>query len=79
MVGLNSYEAGKSWKEAKGSLQPTKSPLLGLELGDFAGLRLVSVRARFIREREIFGSGLLQHFLFSPPAEDRDQRAQGDD
>jgi hypothetical protein len=50
-----------------------------LELGDFAGLCLVSVGARFIRERKIFGAGLLQHFLFSPPAEDRDQRAQGDD
>ena len=59
----------------EGSLFHVTAELLSLSLGSFARCWLVSVGALFLRERKIWGAGPLQHFPFSPPAEDRDQRA----
>jgi hypothetical protein len=59
----------------EGPLFHVTTELLSLSLGNFAWFWLVSVKARFIRERKILGAGPLQYFPFSPPAEERDQRA----
>ena len=59
----------------EGSLFQVTAELLSLSLGSFARCWLVSVGALFLPERKIWGAGPLQHFPFSPPAEDRNQRA----
>jgi hypothetical protein len=46
-----------------------------LNLGSFGRCWLVSVGSHFIHERKIWGTGSLQHFSFSPPAQERGQRA----
>ena len=47
---------------------------LSPSLGNLAWFRLISVGARFIRERKIWGAGPLPYFPFSPTEEDRAQR-----
>ncbi len=50
-----------------------------LSLGSFAWLfRLVLVGARFTGKRKILSTRPLQHFPFSPPAKEWDQRANND-
>jgi hypothetical protein len=71
--GVNS--AFPAYSVLTGPLFHVTAELLSLSLGNFAWFWLVSVGARFINERQIWGAGPLQYFSFSPPAEERDQRA----
>jgi hypothetical protein len=71
--GVNSAFPGYS--VVKDPLFHVTAELLSLSLGNFAWFWLVSVGVRFINERQIWGAGPLQYFPFSPPAEERDQRA----
>jgi len=72
--------------DAKTAQEPTAfghrhqcSESSALSLGSFARLfRLVLVGARFAGKREILSTRPLQHFLFSPPAKEWDQRANND-
>jgi hypothetical protein len=48
---------------------------LSLSLGNFAWFWLISLGARLIRERKIWGTSPLQHFPLSPPEEEWGQRA----
>src|ERR1700680_3700178 len=63
--------------------KPTSPPIISLSLGNLAWFWSVQVgarfmRARFMRERKIRGTRPLQHFAFSPPEEERSERAKND-